>query len=254
MNLAPQTKNSVSHADPFTGSSTNETLLVSPSPEPDLLIGVIHTQTTTPGVLEVTGRGVVSVNTNTAQIQVGVEVEGATATEVQQEIARRSSAVVDTLRELGVRELQTVSISLRPRREFDRGTSQIVGFIGRNVLQFEIPTEQAGATIDAATNAGANIIQNISFVAPENELNEARLDAINLAVLDAQNQATQVFETLGLQTLGINNIQILGVSSPQPQSPLLSLDRASFAAATPILGGPQDVIANVALEIGFTSL
>ena len=153
------TNNQAGNLDPLTGASSIDPLVG--ASKSDLLIeSVTQAQTDTPKILEVTGQGAVSVPTNTAQIQVGVEIEKATATEVQQEIAQITSAVVEQLNQIGVNELQTISISLRPNIEFDQGQSTVVGFIGSNVLQFEITTEQAGETIDAAIQAGANSIQN----------------------------------------------------------------------------------------------
>ncbi len=219
---------SSSPVDLLTERSIDKISLVSASSKRDLVSGATSTQTNTSKILEVTGKGVVSVSTNIAQVQVGIEVEEATATKVQQKIARRSSALVDKLNRFGVKELQTISISLRPNTQFEQGKSKVVGFIGGNVLQFEIPTAQAGATIDAATKAGANIIQNISFIAPESKLNQARLEAINLAVQDAQIQAMGVFNTLNLKPIVIIDIDILGVSSPPPTSPLLKLSSAAF--------------------------
>ena len=239
-----------SRTDPLTGCIPTAPLGVSSSN--DVLIGTAQTDNSR--ILEVTGQGIVSVPTSTAQVQVGIEVEGATASEVQQEIAQLSSAVVDQLNQLGVEELQTIRISLEPRIQFDEGESTVVGFTGRNVLQFEIPTEQAGETIDLAIQAGANLIQNINFIAPETELNQARLDALQLAVQDAQNQAIPVFNTLDLKPLEIIDIDIIGVNSPPSASPFLELRSAAFDASTPIIGGPQEVIANVALDISYDSL
>lgn len=235
--------------DPLTGDSTR---LLDNSSDP--LIGVTSTQTDTLNILEVTGRGVVSVDTDTAQIQLGIEAEGATATEVQQEIAQNSSAVVEQLNQLEVEELETISISLRPRLEFDNlGNSTVVGFTGRNLLQFEVPTEQAGETIDAAIQAGANLVENINFTASDSELEQARLDAIALAARSAQNQAIPLLDTLDLTPLEIVDIDILGLSSSSPR-PFASEFGVAGDASIPIIGGSQEVIAEVALDISYAAL
>jgi len=205
--------------------------------------------------LEVTGRGVVAVDTDIAQIQAGIEIEGATASEVQQQIAQNLSAVVEQLNELEVDDLQTISVSLRPKLEFDDlGGSTVVGFTGRNVLQFEVPTDSAGETIDAAIQAGANTIDNINFVATPEELNKARLEAIKLAAQDARSSAAPLFEALDLKPLEIVDIDILGVNSPSPRSLSPQFEAEAFDAATPIIGGSQDVVAEVALDINYTDL
>lgn len=239
--------------DSLTGATDLESLVDTDSI--DVLTGSLTLTPTEPTrILEVTGQGIVSVPTDTAEIQIGIEVEGATASEVQQEIAQLSSAVVDQLNQLEVDELQTISISLNPNVEFSNGQSTVVGFIGTNILQFKVPTEEAGTTIDAAIEAGANIIQNISFIAPDEALNQARMQAIELAIQDAQNQADSVFDTLDLQLVEIIDIDVLGVSNPSSNQPFLNFDAVAFSASTPIIGGDQEVVANVALDINYTPL
>lgn len=249
--FVPETKTDTSEFDPLTGDSTQPVV----GNSGDALIGVTPTQTNTSYILEVTGTGVVSVDTDTAQIQLGIQVDGATATEVQQEIARSSSAVVEQLNQLEVEKLQTVSINLQPIREFDDlGNSTVVGFTGRNLLQFEVSTEQAGETIDAAIQAGANVIENINFIASDSELNQARLDAIKLAARDAQNLANPLFDTLELTPLEIVDVDILGINSPSPRPFAPQFEVAAFDASTPIVGGSQEVIAEVALDISYAAL
>ncbi|MEO1006752.1 MAG: SIMPL domain-containing protein [Cyanobacteria bacterium J06638_38] len=238
----------IDNLDSLTGATTQDFPLDEPG---DLLTGG---PTDASGTLEVTGQGIISVPTNTAVIQVGIEVEGDTASEVQQEVAQLSSAVVEQLTQLGVNDLQTIRISLSPNLQFDQGQSTVVGFTGTNILQFEVPTEQAGGTIDAAIQAGANLIQNISFTAPEADINQARIDALELAIQDAQAQAGSVFDTLGFQAVEIVDIDILGVSNPPSNAPFLEFDALTFAASTPIIGGDQEVIANVALDIDYAPL
>lgn len=249
-----ETTTDASRTDPLTGVSFTEPLV--DNFNSDLTTeNVTPTQTDTSRILEVTGQGIVSVDTDIAQIQIGVEIEGDTASEVQQEVAQSLSTVVEQLNQLEVDELETISISLQPRREFDnQGNSTVVGFTGRNVLQFEVGTDIAGETIDAAIDAGANTIQNINFVATEEELSQARLDAIKLAAQDAQSQADPLFELLNLTPLEIVDIDVIGVNSPSPRSFSPALEVAAFDASTPIIGGTQDVIAEVALDISYTDL
>ena len=247
-------KTNTSELDLLTGTSSTESLVGKSSG--DLTTeNLTFSQTDTSRILEVTGKGVVAVDTDIAQIQAGIEVEGATANEVQQQVAQSLSAVIEQLNELEVKELQTISVSLRPKLEFDNsGNSTVVGFTGRNVLQFEVPTEQAGATIDAAIEAGANLIENINFIATEDELNQARLEAIKLAAQDAQSLAVPLFDTLELTPLEIVDIDIIGVNNPNPRPFLPEFELAALDASTPIIGGTQDIVAEVALDISYAEL
>ncbi|MCC5602723.1 SIMPL domain-containing protein [Nostoc favosum] len=213
------------------------------------------TNPNTPQILEVTGQGKVSVPTTLTEVQLGIQVQGETATEVQEEVAQRSAAVVDVLQKLGAQELQTISIQLNPVYSFEDNTQTLIGFEGLNTLQFELPTDQAGAAIDTAIQAGANLIQDISFTASDEALQQARLQVLSEAVKDAQAQAGAVFSTLQLTPGKIIDIDIDSASNPSP-SPLvfnLAADKAFAAGSTtPIIGGTQTIEASVSLDIAYS--
>lgn len=200
-----------------------------------------------PRILQVTSQGEVTVSTSIATVELGIQVQAPTAAEVQAELAQSAASVVDVLENLDVQDLETTSIQLNPVFSFENDTQSIVGFEGRNTLQFELPTDEAGAAIDAAIEAGANLVESISFSASDATLQEARLQALNEAVEDAQTQAETVLDALGLVPGEIVGIEILSVNEIEP-IPLLDVSER-FDATTPILGGDQTVEAAVALNI-----
>lgn len=208
------------------------------------------TDTESRRLLEVTGQGKVSVPTNIAQVELGILVQAQTATEAQQQLAQRSAAAIEVLQNREAQELQTTGLQLNPVYSFENNTQRLTGYEGRNTLQFRVPTEEAGATIDAAIQAGANVVQSISFTASETALQQARLQALSQAVQDAQTQADAVLSTLQLTPGEIIDIDISGVETPPPMPTLFAASEAqTFAATTPILGGPQTIEASVSLDI-----
>lgn len=68
--------------------------------------------------LKVTGKGIEMVSTTIAEVDLGVEIQGKTATEVQQEVAKRTSAVVDLLQSRNVEQLKTTGIRLQPNYQY----------------------------------------------------------------------------------------------------------------------------------------
>jgi len=249
-------KNSV--YDPLIGASPIEKVVLGTGN--DILIGnfsTVPTNSLAPAeplnILEVTGKGIVSLPTENAEIQIAVRVEKPNANQVQQEIAQLSSAVVDKLNQLGVKELQTISISLDPKFKYDnKGNATLVGFIGLNVLQFQVPLDLAGTAIDTAIVSGANTVENITFLPDKNQLSQARLDALTLAVQDAQAQALTVLNTLNLKPIEITQIDIFNVSNPPAVLESASfLTATTFSATTPVIGGPQEITATVALDIAY---
>ncbi|BAY86400.1 hypothetical protein NIES267_59070 [Calothrix parasitica NIES-267] len=201
-------------------------------------------------ILQVTSKGEVTVPTSITTVDLGIQVQAPTAAEVQQQVAEQTTNVVDVLENLEVQELQTTSVRLFPVYSFENDTRTLTGFEGRNTLSFELPTEDAGTAIDKATEAGANLVQNISFSASDEALQQARLQALNQAVEQAQTEAQTVFNTLGLVSQEIVGIEILqlGESNPIAQ-PLQFEASAARDATTPIIGSNQTVQATVSLDI-----
>ena len=124
--------------------------------------------------LIVTGKGVESIATTIAEVRLGVEVEGKTVEEVQQEIARRSSAVVELLRSRrqrrkplspakqddgalrrgeaqsqDVQKLRTTGVRLEPNynRDADGNRQDIVGYTGINIVSFQIDQDIVGSLL-----------------------------------------------------------------------------------------------------------
>ncbi|MBC6433613.1 DUF541 domain-containing protein [Nostoc sp. HG1] len=63
------------------------------------LTGSTNPNTAPAQILEVTGQGEVTVPTTLTEVQLGIQVQGKTSTEVQEEVAKRSAAVVDVLQD-----------------------------------------------------------------------------------------------------------------------------------------------------------
>ncbi|MEH2408873.1 SIMPL domain-containing protein [Nostoc sp.] len=209
------------------------------------------TNPNTAQILKVTGQGEVTVPTTLTEVQLGIQVDGKTTTEVQEKTAQRSTAVVDVLQKLGAQELQTTSIQLNPVYN----DSQILtGFTELNTLQFKLPTARAGAAIDTAIQAGANLIQNISFTASDQALQQARLQVLSEAVKDAQAQAQAVFSTLKLTPGKIIDININSADNPSPSPLLFNATNNAFATGTitPLIGGTQTIEGSVSLDIAYS--
>jgi hypothetical protein len=200
--------------------------------------------------ITVTGQGNESIPTTITQVQLGVEAQGDTAAEVQQEVARRSSAVVDLLRSRNVRRLQTTGISLSPVYNYANNEQRIIGYSARNMVSFELDTERAGTLLDDAVKAGATRIDGVSFVAADEAIATARQQALREATEDAQTQAQAVLSALGLTRRDVINIQVNSASTPPPM-PYFRAAAMEQAASTPVVGGEQEIQASVTLQIGY---
>ena len=206
--------------------------------------------------LNVTGVGVERIPATLAQVSLGVEIQGKMAAEVQQEVARRTSAVVEFLRSRNVERLQTQGISLSPNYNYDNNNNQrrLVGYIGTNTVSFRLNTEEVGKLLDEAVQAGATRINNISFTATEAEIASAQKEALRKATVEAQEQAETVLKALNFTNKEIIGIRINGANLPQPkmiERARLSAAADSAEASTPVIGGEQVVNGTVTLQIRY---
>ncbi|MEM8807478.1 MAG: SIMPL domain-containing protein [Cyanobacteria bacterium P01_G01_bin.38] len=203
-------------------------------------------------VLTVTGQGSESIPATLAQVRLGVTAQGENAEAVQQDIAQRSSAVIELLRSQTVDKLQTTGIRLNPQYNYDDDRPRIVGYTGSNTVSFQMPTDQVGTLLDDAIAAGANQIDSVSFVAADEALDSARDIALQEATADAQAQANVVLSSLNLSAQEIVGIQV-NDANPPPPIPYAAQARLESAAdvSTPVEGGEQTVDARVTLQIRY---
>ncbi|MBF2027818.1 MAG: SIMPL domain-containing protein [Oscillatoriales cyanobacterium C42_A2020_001] len=206
--------------------------------------------------LTVSGRGKELVPTSLTQVRLGVEAQGKTANEVQQEVARRSNSVVALLRSRNVTRLETTGINLSPNYRYDNGNQTLTGYNGSNIVSFRIETQKAGDILDDAVKAGASRIDGVSFVATESAIASAQKVALREATQDAQGQADAVLSVLGLTRREVVSIRIDGAFTPPPRPFNMNnaklADTAEAAALpSPVVGGEQEVEATVTLQISY---
>ena len=202
--------------------------------------------------LTVTGNGIERIATTLTQVRLGVEIQGKTATEVQQEVAKRTSAVVDLLRSRNVEKLQTTGARLQPNYDYSNNQRRLVGYIGTNIVSYELQTEQVGTLLDETVKAGATRIDGVSFTATPEAISSAQKEALRKATLEAQALADAVLQTLSLMPKEIVSIQVNEATVPPPKPiQVEQLSRAEAQVNTPIIGGEQTVRASVTLQISY---
>jgi uncharacterized protein len=205
-------------------------------------------------VLSVTGRGTTSIAATLAQVSLGVEVSGKSSTTVQKEAANRAARVLQLLRLRKVDKLQTSTVTLTPNYVNENNRQRVVGYTATNNVTFRTPTTEAGVTIDEAVKAGATRVDSVSSVPEDAAIERAQSQAIQLAIKDAQRQALAALSSLGLQQKAIVGIQINDAARPVPIAADFGRTRQTSAknvAPTEIVGGEQEVQANVTLQISY---
>ncbi len=202
--------------------------------------------------LTVTGKGVSIIPTNRTRIQLGVEVDGQTAGAVQAEIAAKTNAIIKRLQQEGVERLQTTNITINPKIVYENSRQRQEGFTGRSDISFVTVNPKAGMMLDAAISAGANRVEQVSFLAPEAEVLKARNAALQEASKDALDQADAVLSAMNLRRISIRSIEL----NPQRgYSPMMVQNAVGFSrdsnSSMSIVGGDQRVEATVMMKIAY---
>ncbi|WP_241735301.1 SIMPL domain-containing protein [Cyanobacterium stanieri] len=203
--------------------------------------------------ITVTGQGIESIATTIATVQLGVEIEGQNPAQIQQEVAERTTALLEILRSNNVNKLQTTGIQLRPNYSYNDNRRQLVNYTATNIVSFETDIEQVGSILDETVNVGATRIDSVSFSATEMAISQAQSRALEKATNDAQRQAQAVLRALNLTPQEVITINVNGANTPRPLMMESMSDRAlsSNIASTPVVGGEQDVRASVTLQIRY---
>ena len=151
----------------------------------------------------VTGQGEVMAVPDVAELRLGVEVQADTVADAQAQASDAMGKVQQALKDNGVAEkdIQTQQFSISPVTKWisDRDEQEIVGYRATNIVVAKIrEIDKAGAIIDAAAEAGGDliIIQDISFDVDDKTpyYEEARSKAVE----DAGNKAKQLAELAGV--------------------------------------------------------
>jgi len=191
-----------------------------------------------------------------AMLLLAVESTGATARAASEANATRMAAVIAALRKAGIpdREIRTVSYELhpqyapppdRPRPVETPQTPRIVGYRAMNMVQVGVdPVAKVGAIIDAAINAGANRVANLTYELRDPDA--ARRDALRLAIEKARGEAQVMAEAAGQRLGPPLNITTSSYAPPRfAGRVMMDMAQESLAAPTPIEPGMLSVSATV---------
>ena len=166
----------------------------------------ISAQSTSPAIgalmpsLVSSGQGEAKVTPDRVSVLVNVQTSAPTAAAAAATTRNARKAVLDALGRLGLPkdQLSTEGYWAYPEMRYDRkgGAPRVTGYVVTNSVRAESKrVEQAGAIIDAALGAGANVINSLSFYA--SSIEEPRRQAITLAVASARSDAEAMAQAAG---------------------------------------------------------
>jgi uncharacterized protein YggE len=208
----------------------------------------------------VAGDSTVRARPDTANVTVAVITQGQTALAAQQENARKTDAVVRAVKAAAGAgaEVETSGYSLQPQYTYRQNEPPLIqGYQARNGVNVTLSDlTRVGAVVDAATSAGANNVDGISFTLRQDKT--ARDQALAEATREALRKAQIIAQALGGRVARILEVQeATGNTRPVPIYKTETMARAAGAdvnfVPTPVEIGTLDIRAQVTLVAEITT-
>jgi uncharacterized protein YggE len=154
-------------------------------------------------LLSVSGAVTKAVSPDQASVVLSVETLDASAKTSQSKNAQTTTDVINALKAAGFtdREIKTVGYSLNEEFQWNDITkkSDSTGFRTSNRIQVTLSDiTKVGTVIDAATQAGANSVEAVSFSLSNTKETELRTQALGEAAQNARSKAQSIATGLGV--------------------------------------------------------
>jgi uncharacterized protein YggE len=193
--------------------------------------------------ISVSGTGTVTAYPNEADLQFSVRTQNQSAAYAAAENGAIMTRVFDALSSIGVNssDIKTTSYSLSQIYDSVNYT-KLVGYAAVNSVEVIVEgpkLSSVGKIVDAIVGAGANEVDGITFTFNENDYNSLQAQAYQMAVKDANAQASAIVSSLGGVIIGVASASTNYGILPQP------VMYNGVKASTPIAPGPQQVTATV---------
>lgn len=208
--------------------------------------GLARVEATDPGrTITVTGRGTVEVVPDVATVSLGVEARRPSAQEAQEAAAATMARMVHRLLRLGIPPGRMTTLTVLLVSVEEPTTHQpAYEAIQRLAVRVDDPG-RAGAVIDAAVGAGANLVGPVSLGIRHPSAPLAR--ALRLAVQDTEEAARAMASTAGLRAVHLVALEEMG----PPAIPRITLVGSPGTASTSVLPGVITVEVQVRATYAF---
>lgn len=217
---------------------------------------VTSVTTTKTDTFTVSGEGRITASPDIALVTVGVQTNGSTVKQVQDELNRKINAVSDAVKRVGVKDedIQTSNYSVYPQYDYQSGLptqaggQRIAGYQASSNLSIKVRNiDRTNEVIDGATAAGANQIGGISF--DVDNKTKAQNQAREKAVREAKRKADDAARIAGFRLGKIVNYQE-SFGGGMPPVPLMARAEADKGVSEPtqVEPGSSEIVVTVSLS------
>lgn len=155
-----------------------------------------------PRTVEVTGSDKILATPDMAEVELGVTLLADDADTAQQDVAKTLAKVTDELEALGVdpEDIAVSNLRVYPQYDYSESVEKIAGYQASvSITVKNLTLEDAGRAVSAATAAGANQVQGVSYYC--SDYDALYRQALDAAMAMAQNKACSIATASG-DTLG----------------------------------------------------
>ncbi|HYL41184.1 MAG TPA: SIMPL domain-containing protein [Candidatus Binatus sp.] len=223
--------------------STRPTLATDPSATAPTGAASEHT-------IAVTGTGQVFITPDTADLRLGVTSTASTVKAARSAAAASMTAVIASLRKLGIadRDIQTSALSLQPTYDYSTPgtTPRVTGYTLGNTLAVTVRNlDVLGDAIDGALASGATSLDGVTFrVADETA---AETQARQAAMADASAKAKALAAAAQVTITGVASISETVAPVPYPVMYNAMGAAPSKDVATPVMAGTNQISITVSV-------
>ena len=195
--------------------------------------------------ISVTGSATANAPAARGSFSIGIEVLKPTAAAASAETARLTQAVTTALRQAGLAaaELKGNRLTVNAQWSYDDKTRERRrdGFLASNMLLVDSPAlERLGSYIDAAMNAGATTVSDISYFPADAD--GLRREALARAVRTARGEAETIAMAAGGQLGGLVQIDTERAGEIRPMAAMQSITvTGARKGAVPTQVMPSDI-------------
>lgn len=212
---------------------------------------IVAQEASTPHMVRASGDATVTTKPDQAQISIGVVTDAHTAAEASAQNAQQTSAALTAIKNSlgGHGEVKTAGYSISPQYDYSAGHApRLTGYQARNTVLVTVnDLSLTGKVVDAATGAGANNIDGISFSLKDDSA--VRAEALAQAATKARANGEAIAKALGLHVVGVLRADTEQAPLVRPMPMARMVMAAEKAPQTPIEPGTLDIHATVIVTL-----
>jgi|SRR6185312_2983847 len=213
---------------------------------------IVAQDTSNVHVVRASAEATVTAKPDEAQISIGVVTDAPKAETAAAQNASETSAVWNATKGAiaGHGEVKTSGYSISPQYDYSAGHApRLTGYQARNTVLVTLDDlSLTGKVIDAATGAGANNIEGVSFSLRDDSA--VRAEALSEAATKARANGEAIAKALGLRVVGVlrADTEQAPIVRPIPMAAFNTMAKAE-RAPTPIEPGTLDIHATVIVSL-----